>query len=127
MVKKKILIVEDNPINLELVTDLLEAADYAVSTAETAEDGIRLAGDILPDLILMDIRLPGIDGLQATQILRQGLKTMNIPVVAITAHAMASDQQRIMAAGCTGYISKPINTRTFLNSIDEYITIGTAL
>ncbi|MCX6368674.1 MAG: response regulator [Armatimonadetes bacterium] len=120
MSEKKILVVEDNPVNMELVTDLLEVAGFDFVSAMTAEEGIRLAEKELPNLILMDIQLPGMDGLEATQLLKQNPKTRHITIVALTAHAMKGDEERALAVGCIGYITKPINTRTFPNLVKEF-------
>jgi putative two-component system response regulator len=118
--EKKILVVEDNPVNMELVTDLLEVAGFPFETAMTAEEGIRLAEAVLPDLILMDIQLPGMDGLEATSILKKNPKTKHIAIVALTAHAMKGDEERALAVGCIGYITKPINTRSFPRLVQEF-------
>jgi CheY-like chemotaxis protein len=118
---KKILIIEDNPINMELVTDILKVAGYRILQAENAEEGIALAKVEKPVLILMDISLPGMDGLTATQILKQDPITKDIPIIALTAHAMKGDEEKILAAGCTGYISKPIDTRTLPKIITHFI------
>jgi putative two-component system response regulator len=118
--EKKILVVEDNPVNMELVTDLLEVAGFSFVSAMTAEEGLRLAELELPDLILMDIQLPGMDGLEATQHLKANPKTLHIPIVALTAHAMKGDEERALAVGCIGYITKPINTRTFPRLVQEF-------
>jgi CheY-like chemotaxis protein len=107
MAGEKILIVEDNPADLELATDLLEAAGYVVIQAGTAEEGIKLARVEFPDLILMDVGLPGIDGLEATGNLKQDPTIKDIPVIAMTAHAMRGDDEKALAAGCAGYITKP--------------------
>ncbi len=121
MAGEKILIVEDNPMNLELATDLLEAAGYVVIQAGTAEEGIKLARAESPDLILMDISLPGMDGLEATGILKQDPTTKDITVIALTAHAMRGDEEKALAAGCTGYITKPIDTREFPKDVARFI------
>src|SRR5215217_1914208 len=112
-----ILIVEDNPTNMKLSTFLLESADYTVLTATSAEIGLTLARDARPDLILMDIHLPGMDGLEATGLLKADEATRDIPVIALTALAMKGDEERILAAGCDGYIAKPLDYKTFLASI----------
>lgn len=117
---KVILVVEDHPQNLELVTDLLESAGYRVLTATTAEEGLVLASAHGPDLILMDIRLPGLDGLKATQILKEDPATRAIPVIALTAYAMPEDRQRIRAAGCEGYLTKPLQIPVLLEQVDSY-------
>ncbi len=109
-----ILIVEDNPANMKLSTFLLESADYNVLTATNAEIGLTLAREGHPDLILMDIQLPGMDGLQATSLLKADEATREIPVIALTALAMKGDEARILAAGCDGYIAKPLDYKDFL-------------
>ena len=109
-----ILVVEDNPTNMKLSTFLLESADYTVITATSAETGLTLARDAHPDLILMDIQLPGMDGLQATALLKADAATSDIPVIALTALAMKGDEERILAAGCDGYIAKPLDYKDFL-------------
>jgi len=121
MEKEKILVVEDDALNMELVTDLLEVAGYTVLQAGTADDGIVIAREKLPALILMDIRLPGMDGLAATGILKEDAHTRHIPVVALTASVMLGDEPRALAAGCAGYIRKPIDTRTFPSLVASYI------
>jgi two-component system cell cycle response regulator DivK len=110
----KVLIVEDNPANMTLAVFLLESAGYTVVTAIDAEAGLTLAREQRPDLILMDIQLPGMDGLQATRLLKQDDATREIPVVALTALAMKGDEARIRAAGCDGYIAKPLAYKDFL-------------
>jgi CheY-like chemotaxis protein len=117
----KILIVEDNPANMELATDLLKPLGYVILPAETAEEGIQLATDELPDLILMDVALPGMDGLRATQQLKGDPRTQRIPIVALTAHAMSGDEARALAAGCVGYITKPIDTRGFPATVTRFL------
>jgi two-component system cell cycle response regulator DivK len=112
-----ILVVEDNPSNMELVTLLLKSAGHTVLCAPTAEAGLTLARDAQPDLIVMDIQLPGMDGLEATQKLKQSETTSSIPVIALTALAMKGDEQRILAAGCDGYMAKPLRYREFLAMI----------
>jgi CheY-like chemotaxis protein len=112
-----ILIVEDNPLNLELATDLLVVAGYSIRQARTAEEGVRLATAEPPDLILMDLRLPGMDGYAALRCLRAHPRTADIPTVALTAQAMRGDQEAVLAAGFDDYISKPINTGTFPQTV----------
>lgn len=120
----KILIVEDNPVNMELATDLLEIAGYQVLQAETAEQGIELAKREQPALILMDVRLPGMDGLQATALLKGDPTTGSIPVIALTAQAMKGDREQALAAGCDGYLSKPIDTREFPQAVARHLRGG---
>jgi CheY-like chemotaxis protein len=120
-VKKQILVVEDNPLNLELVSDLLEAKGFVVHPARTAEEAYRLARELSPDLILMDVSLPGLDGLAATRALRAKPATRHLKIIALTAHAMKGDEELALKAGCDGYLAKPINTRTFVNKIAAFI------
>ena len=112
-----VLIVEDNLMNMELATELLLQGGYAVSQAHSAEEGLRLAQDELPALILMDLRLPGMDGYAALGQLRRDARTAHIRVVALTAQAMKGDEQTALEAGFNGYISKPIDTRTFCQTV----------
>jgi CheY-like chemotaxis protein len=119
--KKRILVVEDNPLNLELVTDLLEAGGYAVCTARTAEEAFRAALDLSPDLILMDVSLPGQDGLAATRGLKADPATRHLSIIALTAHAMKGDEEVALRAGCDGYLAKPIDTRTFAARVAAFI------
>jgi adenylate cyclase len=119
--KARILVIEDNQINFELIADLLEAEEFAVFQARTAEEGLRLARDGSPDLILMDIGLPGMDGLAAAKRLKTDPLTRHMPVVALTAHAMRGDEKAALAAGCVGYLTKPIDTRTFSAKVVAFI------
>jgi len=118
---EKILVVEDNPLNMELTSDILTAAGYVVLLAENAERGIAMALAEQPSLILMDVRLPGMDGLNAVEILKGATETRQIPVVALTAHAMKGDEEKALAAGCEGYITKPIDTRTLKDEVAGFI------
>jgi len=122
-----ILVIEDNALNLKLVRSLLTLGGYRVLDVEDAEAGIEIASQRLPDLILMDIQLPGMDGLEATRILKSQEKTRDIPVVALTAYAMTGDDIKAREAGCEGYITKPLNTRTFLETINKYLTQKSAV
>jgi CheY-like chemotaxis protein len=121
MTGNKILIIEDNRLNLELATDLLEANGFVVSSAPTAEEGLRMAREILPDLVLMDFGLPGMDGLCATKDLKASPATRHLTVVGLTAHAMKGDEEIALNAGCDGYLTKPIDTRTFIETITRFI------
>jgi two-component system cell cycle response regulator DivK len=112
-----VLVVEDNPANMTLATFLLKSAGYAVLSATDAEAGLALARTEQPDLVLMDIQLPGMDGLEACAILKKNEATRDIPVIALTALAMKGDEERIRAAGCDGYIAKPLAYREFLATI----------
>ena len=110
----RILVVEDNAANMKLAVLLLETAGHTAITATNAESGLTLARDEQPALILMDIQLPGMDGLEATALLKQTEATRSIPVIALTALAMKGDEERIRAAGCDAYIAKPLAYRDFL-------------
>ena len=111
--RAKILVVEDNPINLKLVSDLLEFEGHEMLRAVNAEEAQAVLAGILPDLILMDIALPGMDGLTLTRQLKADERTRGIRIVALTAFAMKGDEQKALDAGCDGYITKPIDTREF--------------
>lgn len=113
----RILVVEDNPDNMLLTVMLLESVGHEVLSAIDAEAGLTLARGERPDLILMDIQLPGMDGLEATALLKADPATRGIPVVALTALAMKGDEERIRAAGCDGYIAKPIGIQDFLVTV----------
>jgi CheY-like chemotaxis protein len=121
MTDQTILIIEDNPLNLELARDVLEAAGYTVVDARTAEEGLRIAEAIVPHLILLDIRLPGMNGLDAVRSLKNDSRTRDIPVVALTAQAMAGDEKTALGAGFDGYITKPINTRTLSGEVRRWL------
>jgi CheY-like chemotaxis protein len=121
MQDKRILIIEDNLLNRKLVRQLLIIGKAQTLEAETAEKGIQLAREHLPDLILMDIQLPGMNGFDATRMIKSDPKLSQIPVVALTSFAMQGDDNRAFEAGCDGYITKPVNTRTFLESVGEYL------
>jgi len=117
-----ILVVEDNERNLKLLRDVLEYAGYDVRVARTAEDGIDAAVKDPPDLVLMDLQLPGIDGVEALRRLRQSPRTADIPVVAVTAQAMKNDRERALEAGFDGYVEKPISVRIFPDQIRGFLT-----
>lgn len=112
-----VLVVEDNPANRKLVTLLLEHVGYRVLLADDAREGVVCARERHPDLILMDIQLPGMDGLEATRLLKLDKSTRDIRVIALTAFAMKGDEERMLAAGCDGYIAKPIEYRQFLAEV----------
>jgi two-component system cell cycle response regulator DivK len=113
----KVLVIEDNPANMTLATFLLESVNHTVLPAIDAESGLTIARAEQPDLILMDIQLPGMDGLEATSLLKKDPATKSIPVIALTALAMKGDEERIRAAGCDGYIAKPLAYKEFLATI----------
>jgi CheY-like chemotaxis protein len=109
---------------LELVTDLLETNNFMVWCARTAEEGFHIARDVSPDLILMDLSLPGMDGLAAARALKANPATRHFIVIAVTAHAMKGDEQAVLNAGCDGYLAKPIDTRTFAATIARFIALA---
>ena len=121
MAGEKILIVDDNAINLKLVAYLMRANGYTVQTALDAESAIEAIRTNHPDVILMDIQLPGIDGLELTRRLKADPKTRDIVIVAVTAYAMKGDQAKALAAGCDDYITKPIDTRTLPETIAKHL------
>ena len=116
-----IFIVDDNPINLKLVCDVLEFDGYTISRAADAEEAQEALQKILPDLILMDIALPGMDGLTLTRKLKADERLRHVPIVAVTAFAMKGDDQKALDAGCDGYITKPIDTRRLPSQVAEFL------
>src|SRR6266480_2608660 len=118
----KVLVVEDNPANMTLSSFLLESAGHSVLKATDAETGVALARAEQPALILMDIQLPGMDGLRATALLKGDAATHDIPVIALTALAMKGDEARIREAGCDGYIAKPLSYKDFLTTISSELS-----
>lgn len=121
MAGELILVVEDNDKNRKLVRDVLTVRGYRLLEAVTGEDGVRLAREHRPDLVLMDIQLPGIDGIEALRQLRADPALVGTPVLAVTASAMTHDRQKILAAGFDGYQSKPISVRPFLEAVREVL------
>ena len=126
MAGELILIVEDHEKNRKLVRDVLQAKGYRTLETETAEEGIQVARESGPALILMDIQLPGMDGIAALKVLRADAATRDIPVIAVTASAMTHNRQVIMAAGFDGYQSKPISIREFLDTVRAILDRGRA-
>jgi two-component system, cell cycle response regulator DivK len=122
----RVLVVEDNPANMTLATFLLENAGHQVLPANDAEIGITIAREQQPDLVLMDIQLPGMDGLHATAILKGDELTRRIPIIALTALAMKGDEERILAAGCDGYVAKPLAYKEFLATVAAQLAAGVA-
>ena len=118
---KKILVVEDNQINMYLCCRILRSSGYEVIEARNGEEGVELAIKERPDLIIMDIQLPGIDGLETTKRIRESKADSKVPIIALTSYAMAGDRKRALKAGCTGYIEKPINPETFIAEIEKYL------
>jgi CheY-like chemotaxis protein len=126
MAGEAILIVDDNPTNLKLVRILLQGEGYDARTATDAEEAFELLKSFHPRLILMDVQLPGMDGLELTRRLKANADTREIIVVALTAYAMKGDEQKVLAAGCDGYVPKPINTRSLPRLVAEYLPRSTA-
>lgn len=121
MAGERILLAEDNPQNRRLVQFLLKSRGYVVDEATTGQEAVDLARILRPDLILMDLQLPGLDGFAATRILKEDAATTDIPVVAMTAYAMKGDRERALEAGCDGYITKPIDTKEFPVAVSHYL------
>jgi CheY-like chemotaxis protein len=125
MDKRTVLVVEDNDMNMQLVEYLLEEGGYDIVKASSGEEALRLTrvrAEAAPiDLILMDIHLPGMDGLSVVREMKNDPGTQKIPILALTAHAMRGDKDRFLEAGCDGYISKPIDVKTFLSSIEQFL------
>jgi len=120
---KKILYIEDNEQNLYLVTFILEKHGYEVHAARDGQEGIDTAARVLPDLILLDIQLPQMDGYAVARQLRGNHNLARIPIVAVTSYAMAGDREKALAAGCSGYIEKPINPDTFMGQVEQLLPI----
>ena len=116
-----VLIVEDNDKNMKLARDVLQAKGYATLEAVTGEDGVRLAKEKVPDLVLMDIQLPGINGIEAFKQIRADAKTARIPVVALTASVTPTDRSQITAAGFDAFVGKPINLKEFLDTVKRLV------
>ena len=118
---KKVLIVEDNELNMKLFNDLLEAQGYQVFQTRDGLSALDLARECMPDLILMDIQLPEVSGIDVTKWLKEDETLRHIPVIAVTAFAMKGDEERIRESGCQGYLSKPISVAGFLQTIDGFL------
>ena len=121
MKTKKILVIEDNKLNMKLMRNLLKIDKYQILEAVDAEAGIEVAKAKQPDLILMDLQLPGMSGLDATKILKENRYIRDVPIIALTAHAMRGDEKNALSVGCDGYITKPIDTRKFRNKIKKLL------
>ncbi len=117
-----ILLVEDNPLSSDMLSRRLRRKGYEVLTAPDGDEGIRLAEENIPDLILMDMSLPRKDGWTTTRILKQGETTKGIPVIALTAHAMSGDREKALAAGCDDYDTKPVELRRLLTKITRFVS-----
>jgi len=119
---KAVLIVEDNELNLKLLNDILEYHGYTVFTTRLGEPALEIARQHRPDLILMDIQLPDISGMEAARRLKEDDQTRTIPIIAVTAFAMSGDQAQILASGCDAYVSKPFNLVEFLKLVERWTT-----
>ena len=124
--KGLVLIVDDHPINLKLASEVLLASNYKVVVAADAEQAQHLLTTLVPDLILMDIALPGMDGLTLTKLIKADARLRHIPVVALTAYAMRGDELKASDAGCDGYITKPIDTRSLVGQVSALIDVARA-
>ena len=118
---KRVMVVEDNALNMKLVRTLLRLEGYEVLEVRSGEEAVAAAAERLPDLILMDIQLPGMGGLEACARLKSDPRTAAIPVLALTSYAMPGDDRRAADAGCIGYITKPIDTKTFVGTVAEFL------
>lgn len=122
MAGERILVIEDNAKNRKLVRDVLQFHGYTIVEAETAEAGVQMVRDLQPHLILMDVQLPGMDGLSALRLIKSDEHTQQIPILALTAYAMKGDQERFLAAGFDGYIDKPIDLKMFVATVQRYLS-----
>lgn len=123
MAGESILIIEDNPSNLKLVKTLLRVEGYDIQTATNAEEAIEVLNTFHPHLILMDLQLPGMDGLELTQKLKSDLRFQDIIIIALTAYAMTRDEEKALAAGCDGYMTKPIDVKTFPTDLIRHLNL----
>lgn len=117
----RVLIVDDTELNRKVVKTVLLSQGFEVLEAEDGEQALSMATEMLPDIILMDVQLPKMDGYEVARRLRAQPETQNLPIIALTAHAMAGESERAREAGCNGYMSKPINTRTLVDEITSYL------
>lgn len=121
MASKKILLVEDNEVNMRLVKLTLKNQQYEFIEATNGEDAIELADEHKPDLIILDIQLPKMDGYEVARVLKSKESLRNIPIIALTAHAMKGDEERVLSAGCDAYVSKPLDTNKFRGLVKSYL------
>ncbi len=117
----RIMIVDDSPTDVHVMTSALQGAGHEVLTTSSAVDSVEVAKDKKPDLILMDISIPIIDGWEATQVLKHDPSTRNIPIIALTAHALASDREKAMEVGCDGYLAKPCEPRAVVAEVQRFL------
>ena len=120
MANETVLVIEDNEMNMKLARSLLQIGNYCILEAIDVEFGIQMAREHHPDLILMDIQLPDMDGLTAIRVIKNDLEVKDITVVALTSYAMEGDEKKAMDVGCAGYIAKPIDTRSFLETLGKF-------
>jgi CheY-like chemotaxis protein len=121
MAGESILVVDDNPINVRLLNVVLANGGYRVRSAGDAHEALSLLNAFSPELVLVDLQLPGMDGLELVRLLRADARTKEIPIVAVTAYAMKGDDERALRAGCDGYVTKPIDTRAFLGIVASHL------
>jgi len=121
MTRRSVLVVEDHPVNQRLLGFLLESAGFTVHAAADAHDALRLLETVVPDLILMDIQLPGINGLDLARLIRADARLQQVPIIAVTAYAMKGDEEKARAAGCNGYIPKPIDVDSFIPKLMGFL------
>lgn len=126
MTRRSVLVVEDHPVNQRLLGFLLESAGFTVHAAADAHDALRQLETVLPDLILMDIQLPGVNGLELARLIRADARLQQVPIVAVTAYAMKGDEEKARAAGCSGYIPKPIDVESFIPRLMGFLGEGGA-
>lgn len=119
----RILLVEDNPLNRELTTDLLEFGGFEVHTAATGEEGLEMAARCQPDLVILDLSLPGMDGLSVARCLKADPELARIPVLVVSAHALKEDEQRAREVGCCGFLSKPFDSRIFVSKVRSFLEL----
>ena len=121
MPARRVLVIEDNRMNLELACDLLRAYGHEVLQAASALEALALIERTVPDLVLMDIQLPGLDGLALTRNLKENPRTKEVPIIAVTAYAMMGDKEKVLQAGCDGYVAKPFSPRQLLAKVREFL------
>lgn len=125
--RRRILVIEDNEQNLYLTQFLLTKHGFDVDSARAGREGVSKARTAKPDLILLDIQLPEMDGYEVARTIRNDPDLFSIPIIAVTSYAMPGDREQVMAAGCVGYIEKPINPETFIHQIEGFFDLGTEL
>ncbi len=127
MAKNRVLVIEDDPMSMRLAQSVLRSGGYVPLGATSAEAGIEVAKHELPDAVLMDIGLPGMDGLEATRVLKEIPETKGIPIIALTAHALPGDREKCLGAGCDGYLTKPYDLEVLLATIKHFIALSGGL